>query len=172
MDNLQWQCPICLKNYSLENLIIDPYFNRITSKVVLPDFYICELDEFLHAKYHLLWWCQMWNCGEDITDIEVKPDGSWRVKTKTEADRRDVGELAQWHYPDGSLCEPIGGDVKTKLEMEKLIKQEGPSDGHNGIGLKLGIRKNCNGFWEVSKPEDANTSSSGSRLLDLSLIHI
>ncbi|XP_043811984.1 E3 SUMO-protein ligase SIZ1 isoform X3 [Manihot esculenta] len=136
----KWQCPICLKNYSLENLIIDPYFNRITSK--------------------------MWNCGEDITDIEVKPDGSWRVKTKTEADRRDVGELAQWHYPDGSLCEPIGGDVKTKLEMEKLIKQEGPSDGHNGIGLKLGIRKNCNGFWEVSKPEDVNTSSSGSRLLD------
>nr|TKW00838.1 hypothetical protein SEVIR_8G138600v2 [Setaria viridis] len=26
-----WQCPICLKNYSLENTITDPYFNRITS---------------------------------------------------------------------------------------------------------------------------------------------
>lgn len=66
----------------------------------------------------------MWNCGEDITDIEVKPDGSWRVKTKTEADRRDVGELAQWHYPDGSLCEPIGGDVKTKLEMDKQPRHQ------------------------------------------------
>ncbi|KAF8395219.1 hypothetical protein HHK36_019161 [Tetracentron sinense] len=32
---LQWQCPICLKNYSLENLIIDPYFNRITTMVFL-----------------------------------------------------------------------------------------------------------------------------------------
>lgn len=31
---LQWQCPICLKNYCLENVIIDPYFNRITSLVM------------------------------------------------------------------------------------------------------------------------------------------
>ncbi|KAF2300519.1 hypothetical protein GH714_013914 [Hevea brasiliensis] len=82
-----------------------------------------------------------WHCGEDTTEIEVKPDGSWRVKTKTEAERRDVGELAQWH-----------------------ILMEGPSDCHNGTGLKLGIRKNRNGFWEVSKPEDVNTSSSGNKL--------
>ncbi|XP_021683814.2 E3 SUMO-protein ligase SIZ1 isoform X1 [Hevea brasiliensis] len=134
----KWQCPICLKNYSLENVIIDPYFNRVTSK--------------------------MWHCGEDTTEIEVKPDGSWRVKTKTEAERRDVGELAQWHYPDGSPCAPNGGEVKAKVEMEKLIRQEGPSDCHNGTGLKLGIRKNRNGFWEVSKPEDVNTSSSGNKL--------
>ncbi|KAG8644574.1 E3 SUMO-protein ligase SIZ1 isoform X2 [Manihot esculenta] len=131
----KWQCPICLKNYSLENVIIDPYFNRITSKML--------------------------HCGEDITEIEVKPDGSWRVKTRTEAERRDVGELAQWHYPDGS---PYGGEVKAKVEMDKQIKQEGTSEGYAGTGLKLGIRKNCNGFWEVSKPEDVNTSSSGSRL--------
>ena len=32
---LQWQCPICLKNYALEFVIIDPYFNRITSLVIL-----------------------------------------------------------------------------------------------------------------------------------------
>lgn len=31
---LQWQCPICLKNYSLESIIIDPYFNRIANMVV------------------------------------------------------------------------------------------------------------------------------------------
>jgi len=30
---LQWQCPICLKNYSLDNIIIDPYFNRVASLV-------------------------------------------------------------------------------------------------------------------------------------------
>uniref|UniRef100_A0A2P2MHD0 E3 SUMO-protein ligase SIZ1 isoform X2 n=1 Tax=Rhizophora mucronata TaxID=61149 RepID=A0A2P2MHD0_RHIMU len=29
----KWQCPICLKNYSLEDVIIDPYFNRITYEV-------------------------------------------------------------------------------------------------------------------------------------------
>lgn len=134
----KWQCPICLKNYSLENVIIDPYFNCVTSK--------------------------MRHCGEDVTEIEVKPDGSWRVKSKTEAERRDIGELAQWHYPDGSLCVPNGGELKSKFEVEKQIKQEGTSEGYNGTGLKLGIRKNRNGIWEVSKPEDVNTSSSGNIL--------
>ncbi|XP_061959511.1 E3 SUMO-protein ligase SIZ1-like isoform X2 [Populus nigra] len=98
----KWQCPICLKNYSLENIIIDPYFNRITSK--------------------------MRHCGEDITEIEVKPDGSWRVKTKTESDHRDAGELAQWHNPDSTLCVPYTGELKSKVEM-KQIKQEGGSEG-------------------------------------------
>ncbi|KAJ0020113.1 hypothetical protein Pint_32210 [Pistacia integerrima] len=129
-----WQCPICLKNYSLENVIIDPYFNRIASK--------------------------MRDCGEDIAEIEVKPDGSWRVKTKSESERREVGDLALWHFPDGSLCAPVE-EVKPKVETLKHVKQEGVSDGH--IGLKLGIRKNRNGLWEVSKPEDVNTSS-GNRL--------
>ncbi|KAJ6927870.1 E3 SUMO-protein ligase SIZ1-like isoform X2 [Populus alba x Populus x berolinensis] len=131
----KWQCPICLKNYSLENIIIDPYFNRITSK--------------------------MTHCSEDITEIEVKPDGSWRVKTKTEAERRDVGELAQWHYPDSTPCFPDGGEIKPKVEIVKQTRQEGISEGNAGTGLKLGIRKNRNGIWEVSKPEDMNTFSSG-----------
>ncbi|XP_024454502.1 E3 SUMO-protein ligase SIZ1 isoform X3 [Populus trichocarpa] len=131
----KWQCPICLKNYSLENIIIDPYFNRITSK--------------------------MTHCSEDITEIEVKPDGSWRVKTKTEAERRDVGGLAQWHNPDSTPCFPDGGEIKPKVEIVKQIRQEGISEGNAGTGLKLGIRKNRNGIWEVSKPEDMNTFSSG-----------
>ncbi|XP_073264554.1 E3 SUMO-protein ligase SIZ1 isoform X5 [Populus alba] len=131
----KWQCPICLKNYSLENIIIDPYFNRITSK--------------------------MTHCSEDITEIEVKPDGSWRVKTKTEAERRDVGELAQWHNPDSTPCFPDGGEIKPKVEIVKQTRQEGISEGNAGTGLKLGIRKNRNGIWEVSKPEDMNTFSSG-----------
>ncbi|MCD7450377.1 hypothetical protein HAX54_005720 [Datura stramonium] len=65
----KWQCPICLKNYSLEHVIIDPYFNRITS--------------------------QLQNCGAVVTEIEVKPDGSWRAKA--------LGDLGQWHLPDGTL---------------------------------------------------------------------
>ncbi|KAH7560992.1 hypothetical protein JRO89_XS10G0155600 [Xanthoceras sorbifolium] len=130
-----WQCPICLKNYSLENVIIDPYFNLITSK--------------------------MRSCGEEITEIEVKPDGSWRVKTKSESERREVGELALWHFPDGSLSVSASAEVKPKVEMLKQIKQEGFSEGP--MCLKLGIKKNRNGLWEVSKPEDANTSS-GTRI--------
>ncbi|KAL7252975.1 hypothetical protein ACSBR1_007501 [Camellia fascicularis] len=50
----KWQCPICMKNYSLEDITIDPYFNHITKMV----------------KY----------CGEDTIEIDVKPDGSWRAK--------------------------------------------------------------------------------------------
>ncbi|XP_024026342.1 E3 SUMO-protein ligase SIZ1 [Morus notabilis] len=125
----KWQCPICLKNYSLEYIITDPYFNRITS--------------------------MMRHCGEDATEIEVKPDGSWRVKAKSESERRELGDLGQWHFPDGTIWLPAGGDVKAKTEM-KQVKQEGISDSHPG--LKLGIKKNSNGFWEVSKPDDMNNS--------------
>ncbi|XP_043718706.1 E3 SUMO-protein ligase SIZ1-like [Telopea speciosissima] len=127
----KWQCPVCLKNYSLENLIIDPYFNRITTK--------------------------MQDCGEDVNEIDVRPDGSWRVKNENE--RRD---LAQWHLPDGSLY-VTEGDMKP-LETPKQIKQEGVSEGH--AGLKLGIRKNSNGHWEVSKPEEIRALSSENRLQD------
>ncbi|XP_059626751.1 E3 SUMO-protein ligase SIZ1 [Cornus florida] len=132
----KWQCPICLKNYSLENIIIDPYFNRITSK--------------------------MQNFGEEVTEIEVKPDGSWRVKA--DSDHRDLGDLWQWHFPDGTLCARMDGDIKPKSEEFKQIKQEGGFEGH--ANLKLGIRKNQNGCWEVSKPEDMHTFSSGTKLQD------
>ncbi|XP_012461744.1 E3 SUMO-protein ligase SIZ1 [Gossypium raimondii] len=133
----KWQCPICLKNYSLEHVIIDPYFNRITSK--------------------------MRNCGEDITEIEVKPDGSWRAKAKSENERRELGDLALWHTPDSTLCESGSVEDKPTAEISKQIKLEGPSEGHTG--LKLGIKKNQNGYWHFSKPEDMNTSSA-SRLQD------
>lgn len=68
----KWQCPICLKNYSLEDVVIDPFFNLIVN--------------MLRA------------CGEEINEIDMKPDGSWRVKNA-----RQLGDLAQWHCPDGSL---------------------------------------------------------------------
>lgn len=99
----------------------------------------------------------MRNCGEDVTEIEVKPDGSWRVKSKSESERLGLGNLVQWHSPNGSLCVSTDGDVK-KAEALKYVKQEAVSEGHTG--LKIGIKKNRNGLWELSKPEDTNTSSS------------
>ncbi|KAF7026594.1 hypothetical protein CFC21_038697 [Triticum aestivum] len=112
----KWQCPTCLKNYSIESLIIDRYFNRIASLVR--------------------------NCGEDVTEIDVKPDGSWRVK----GDVEDI-KLSLWHLPDGSLCElkqdakPVAGDVKSEASR---------------IGSKgnLGL----NGLWEASKAVDIKPS--------------
>ncbi|KAL2541116.1 E3 SUMO-protein ligase SIZ1 [Abeliophyllum distichum] len=130
----KWQCPICLKNYSLEKIIIDPYFNRITSKIR--------------------------NCGEDVNEIEVKPDGSWRAKT--EGDRRALGELGLWHLPDGNLCPSMEGESKPKPEFLKQIKQEGGSDSH--AGLKLGMKRNRNGCWELNKNDDILKMSSANRL--------
>ncbi|XP_010922534.1 E3 SUMO-protein ligase SIZ1 isoform X2 [Elaeis guineensis] len=129
----KWQCPICLRNSSLENIIIDPYFNRITSL--------------------------MRNCGEDVNEIDVKPDGSWRVK--------NVGEhqdLGKWHLPDGSLYVANNMEVKPDVDIMKQIKLEGFSEGHNS--LKLGIKKNRNGIWEVSKPEDFGHPSSEKHMLE------
>ncbi|KAL4359437.1 hypothetical protein AHAS_Ahas08G0077300 [Arachis hypogaea] len=125
----KWQCPICLKNYALEDIIIDPYFNRITS--------------------------MMRNCGEDVTEIEVKPDGYWRAKAKSESEHRELGNLVQWHCPDGSLALSTNGEVNG---MEALkLKQEDVSD--TPTGLRIGMKKNHDGVWVFSKPEDTNTSS-------------
>lgn len=104
---------------------------------------------------------KMRNCGEDVTEIEVKPDGSWRVKAET--GQQSLGQLGQWHLPDGNLCVPIEVESKPKPEALKQVKQEGGSEGHN-TGLKLGIKKNRNGIWEVSKPENLHSVSSGNKL--------
>ncbi|GAA0156294.1 ubiquitin-protein ligase [Lithospermum erythrorhizon] len=133
----KWQCPICLKNYSLEHIIVDPYFNRITSKLQ--------------------------HCAEDITEIEVKPDGSWRAKR--EEDRRDLGEIGMWHLPNGSLCLPTEVESKPNPEVLQHIKQEDGAERY--AALKLGMKKNQNGFWEIRQPaDDAHRLSSGNMLSD------
>ncbi|GFQ02070.1 e3 sumo-protein ligase siz1 [Phtheirospermum japonicum] len=126
-----WQCPICLKNYSLEKIIIDPYFNRITSK--------------------------MRNCGEDIAEIEVKPDGSWRAKAEG-GDRRGLGELGLWHLPDGSLCASASAESKPKPELKPIKQEVVGSDSH--AGLRLGMKKNQNGRWEINKPDNIMQGTS------------
>ncbi|PIN16419.1 hypothetical protein CDL12_10929 [Handroanthus impetiginosus] len=128
----KWQCPICLKNYSWEKLIIDPYFNRITT--------------------------MMLDSGDDVADIEVKPDGSWRAKA--EGDRKGLEELGHWHLPDGTICPSTYAESKPKPEL-RPIKQEGGSDSH--AGLKLGIRKNQDGCWEFNKPDNVHGISPANR---------
>ncbi|KAJ3676374.1 hypothetical protein LUZ60_003786 [Juncus effusus] len=120
----KWQCPTCLKNYSLDKIVIDPYFNKITS--------------------------MMRNCNEDVCEVEIKPDGSWRAKG--ESDDRD---LARWHSSDGSLIlpqqQPVSNQPATQTAAN-LVKQEATSE--NYTGLKLGIKRNRNGTWEIKKPLD------------------
>ncbi|KAJ1261389.1 hypothetical protein BS78_09G026000 [Paspalum vaginatum] len=124
----KWQCPICLKNYSVENLMIDPYFNRITS--------------LLH------------NCSEDVNELDVKPDGSWRVKGDAA-----TRELCQWHMPDGTPCESKEVINPGAANVNESTR-EGTSDGHRS--LKLGIKRNPNGIWQVSsKADDKKPSVAG-----------
>ncbi|CAN6348738.1 unnamed protein product [Urochloa humidicola] len=121
----KWQCPICLKNYSLENIIIDPYFNRITSLIK--------------------------NCGDDTSEIDVKPDGSWRAKGRAE-----LKDLIQWHLPDGTLCVATDAAAKAKVCIVKDEIKEEPLSEEVGCLFKLGIRKNSNGKWEISKRGDTD----------------
>ncbi|CAM8949447.1 unnamed protein product [Rhodiola kirilowii] len=123
----KWQCPICLKNYSLENIIIDPYFNRITS--------------------------MMQNCSDDVTDIEVKPDGRWRVKTKNESERRSVGDLAHWHFSTGSLCDLTEREDSENIGMPCRVKQEDFYGSATGQNLQV----DEGGLCDLIIHEDTNT---------------
>lgn len=82
---------------------------------------------------------------EDVSDIELKPDGSWRAKV--EGDRKTLGELGLWHSPDGTIRP--SPEAESKL---KPVKLETGSD--SLTPLKLGIRKNQNGRWVVNRSGD------------------
>lgn len=84
----------------------------------------------------------MRNCSEDVNELDVKPDGSWRVKG--DAASRD---LSQWHMPDGTLCDSKE-DTNPGVTSVNEFEREGTSDGHRT--LKLGIKKNPDGSWQVS----------------------
>ncbi|WOL00669.1 hypothetical protein Cni_G09382 [Canna indica] len=127
----KWQCPICLKNYSLENIIIDPFFNLITSALQ--------------------------NCAEDVTDIDVKPDGCWRVKNETEFEH-----LAKWHLPAGALCDV--SDAEFKLDLSKLIHIRQGSPVESDIGMNMGMNPNSNTIFEVCRPQDNRLPYSGSHV--------
>jgi hypothetical protein len=62
----------------------------------------------------------MIDCKDDTNEIEIKSDGSWRVKTSGQ-----FKDLEKWHLPDGSLCPTpaakscfsLHAGSKTKHEM-------------------------------------------------------
>lgn len=85
---------------------------------------------------------------EDVTEVEVKPDASWRPKLDCE----------QWRLPDGSL--PISsGDVTTKPHISKQVKEEDQlSEGH--VPLKIGMKRNRDGHWELNGAKDKQTCSN------------
>eukprot|EP00249_Psilotum_nudum_P024025 c29064_g1_i1 orf=658-3456(-) len=119
----KWQCPICMKNYSLENLIIDPFFNQITRS--------------------------MKGYSEDVTEIEMKPDGFWRPKLEGDEKAREP-----WRSPNGSisLANSIQ-KVSTQQESLKAVKvEEGLSI--ERMPLKLGMKRTKDGLWKLNGARD------------------
>ncbi|KAJ4808853.1 E3 SUMO-protein ligase SIZ1 [Rhynchospora pubera] len=113
----KWQCPICLKNYSLENLIIDPYFTKITSMLSRHD--------------------------EDLAEIEVNLDGSWRLKTTDGLN----GSKFPWHSPDDSISEPnMSPNLNLKQIQPELNKPNKYEDSLAPIGYK-GLIMDQNVSW-------------------------
>ncbi|WVZ88847.1 hypothetical protein U9M48_035315 [Paspalum notatum var. saurae] len=95
----KWQCPICLKNYSLENIIIDPYFNRITSLIK--------------------------SCRDDTSEIDIKPNGSWRVKG-----RSYTVASSRWYsvWPHMQQPSPKPGNKKKNSNGQWEISRRGDTD--------------------------------------------
>ncbi|GMP91586.1 hypothetical protein CsSME_00042222 [Camellia sinensis var. sinensis] len=137
-----------------------------------PDIFYCELCRLSRADP---FWMTVANplYPVKLTTTSVPTDGTNPTQSiektfqLTRADKdlllkQELGDLGMWHFPDGTLCAPMNEEVKSRLEAFKHVKQEGVSEGH--ANLKLGIRKNRNGLWEVSKPEDLHALSSGNRL--------
>ncbi|CAK9271489.1 unnamed protein product [Sphagnum jensenii] len=119
----KWQCPICLKNYSIESLIIDPLFNCITS-----------------AMKHM---------GEDITEVEMKDDGSWRPKLEGEARLQEP-----WRTPQGSFVIAANGSnhhkpVSWQPPLMPVKVEEGLSS-HEQASLKLGMKRMHDGVWAIN----------------------
>ncbi|OMO71665.1 hypothetical protein CCACVL1_18112 [Corchorus capsularis] len=79
----------------------------------------------------------MRHCGEDVTDIEVKPDGCWTLKTKGE-----LSDLGKWHFPDGSLYVATNEVVSNSETLRQINKER---SGHTNIeiGTKGGAIEEC-----------------------------
>lgn len=97
----------------------------------------------------------MLGCSDDITDIEIKHDGCWRVKTKTESERRTVGDLARWHFSNGSYCNLTEGEYierKVMVLSKSATRQNLQSSDDVPYDLDL---------LEDSTPISINKSGSG-----------
>ncbi|KAJ7561990.1 hypothetical protein O6H91_03G051400 [Diphasiastrum complanatum] len=108
----KWQCPICLKNYTLGDLIIDPLFSRIT--VTLKTY------------------------GEDVTEVEMKEGGIWRPKLEGEAKFREPWRLLDGSVFSGD-CERKSKEQDSSLRLVKKEEQSPKQLKTSKTGLKRSL---------------------------------
>ncbi|GJR29873.1 E3 SUMO-protein ligase SIZ1 [Tanacetum coccineum] len=71
---------------------------------------------------------------EDLTEIEVKPDGSWRVKPDGDY-WKSLGDLRQWHLPNGTLCVPTDVESRPNPEALNKLPENFMNNGHKAIPM-------------------------------------
>ncbi|KAL2622576.1 hypothetical protein R1flu_002781 [Riccia fluitans] len=126
----KWQCPICLKNYSLENLIIDPFFNRVTTAL---------------RGY-----------AEDVTEIELKPDGHWRPKVEGEKSRD------AWRSADGTVVVANGSVKDQKASPLVPVKlEEGVSQEMGSRSMLRGVKRTHDGQFPNAKRANGWATGNG-----------
>ncbi|KAJ7522680.1 hypothetical protein O6H91_18G022500 [Diphasiastrum complanatum] len=95
----KWQCPICLKNYTLGDLVIDPYFNLIAE--------------------------MMMSHGEDTTEVEMKADGQWRPKLEGDARFREPWRKSDGSLVLVNKLRPVALNlVKVEGESQEQISRK------------------------------------------------
>ncbi|KAF9676709.1 hypothetical protein SADUNF_Sadunf08G0031200 [Salix dunnii] len=110
---------------------------------------------------------QQCHCEDDITEIEVKPDGSWTAKTKVE-----IGDLGKWHFPDGSLCafmdeSYLGGMMQGRKHQLAFCSSKNHSEGNfvnHGQRTKTSRNTTRSGRYE----EDPSINQDYSGLVEIS----
>ncbi|KAL6980393.1 hypothetical protein U1Q18_022035 [Sarracenia purpurea var. burkii] len=106
---------------------------------------------------------QVQDCGEDLTEIDVKPDGSWRLRNGCQ-----FKYLEQWHLPDGSLCDSTLG-IGLNLEASKHLKEEGivghitPKQLSKPRDTQITSRNQLGEYFEKCSPTIITMSSSSSQ---------
>lgn len=98
---------------------------------------------------------QVKNLSEDITEVELKADGSWRPKLEGEARYRE-----QWRLP-GSAEIPLVSPQKPVLQkiLPNPVKlEEGLSEGKGP--LRLGMKRTAEGVWAMNGSNHMNGGPS------------
>lgn len=125
----KWQCPLCLKNYSLKDLIIDPFFTQITRALE--------------------------NYNEDVSEVEMKPDGCWRPKQEGDSKLNEP-----WRSPVG--LSNLGSGVISSEKVFNPVKVEEEGLSVERVPLKIGFKRTQDGSYKVIQnlgPADLNTSN-------------
>ncbi|XP_042024387.1 E3 SUMO-protein ligase SIZ1-like isoform X2 [Salvia splendens] len=71
----------------------EPAVKEVAMSYMFEELFFGENHHRCHAYFNRIT-SKMKNCGEDVAEIEVKPDGSWCVKAEQRVTARVLGSLA------------------------------------------------------------------------------